>query len=100
MIERIVLVKLKDEHTTADRLGEIASHCREVMTGVTGVTSVSIGTPADEASAGSWDLCFVVRLDSIDDVGPYAADPAHRELVDEYLKPRWEIVKAWNFLVP
>jgi hypothetical protein len=40
---------------------------------------------------------MTVRFDSLDDVAPYVAHPQHRTYVDEYLRPKLELIKAWNF---
>lgn len=99
MIERIVLFKLDAEHATDEARRAIAAHSKDVMRRVTGVQSVSVGLPADEASLRSWDLALVVRLASMDDLPAYAADPLHREYVDEYMAPKVAVRKAWNFEV-
>lgn len=100
MIERIVLFKLKDAHANDAARREVAAHSRDALEKVPGVRGVSVGVPADEASAKSWDLSIVVRFDAMDDVAPYLAHPDHRRYVDEYMRPRMEVVKAWNFETP
>ncbi|MFW5921255.1 MAG: Dabb family protein [Polyangiales bacterium] len=97
MIERIVLFKLSDEWATDEGRGEVAACSREVLAKVPGVRSLSVGVPADEAAARSWDLSIVLRFDSNDDVEKYRVHPDHRAYVDEYMKPKMEVVKAWNF---
>lgn len=99
MIERIVLFKLKDEYANEAARRDIAAHTAEVVGRLPGVKGVSVGVPADASSAKSWDLSVVVRFDSMDDVRPYAVHPDHRKYVDEYMRPRMEVVKAWNFSV-
>jgi len=58
---------------------------------------VTVGIPADEASERSWDVSIVVRFRSVDDVEPYREHPEHRAYVDEFLRPRMVVIKAWNF---
>ncbi|MFW6049901.1 MAG: Dabb family protein [Myxococcota bacterium] len=99
MIERIVLFKLKDEHATEAGRREVAEHSRRVLARLDRVVGLSVGVPADDASEKSWDVSIVVRFRSMDDVRAYLVDPAHRRYVDEYMKPRMEVVKAWNFEV-
>ena len=96
MIERVVLVKLKADYTDPERRREVALHSHEALAAVPGVREVAVGTPADPRAAESWDLAIRVRLDSLEDVATYAADPGHRAYVDNYLKPRMEVIKAWN----
>lgn len=97
MISRVVLVKLK-----AERLAEreaIAAHARQVLGSLADVVSATVGVPADEASARSWDLCFEVRLADAAALERYGQDPTHRAFVEGYMGPRAEMRKAWNFEV-
>ena len=38
-----------------------------------------------------------VRVISLEDVDPYREHPVHRSYVDDFLKPRLAVLKAWNF---
>jgi hypothetical protein len=97
MIERIVLVKLKEQYAGEAERHEVASHSQEVLASVPGVTSVTVAVAADEKSSGGWDLAITVRFAALEDVPTYGAHPAHRAYVDDYLRPRMEMIKAWNF---
>jgi len=97
MIERTVLVKLKESFASEDSRREVACHSQEVLARVPGVTGVAIAVAADETTAGSWDLVITVRFAALEDVPIYRAHPVHRTYVDDYLRPRAEILKAWNF---
>lgn len=99
MIERHHYLKLKPEFATPEGRAEVAARCRAVLPGLPGVQAVVVGTPADDESAAAWDLTIMVRFAVLDDVAPYRADPAHRRFVDEFLAPRVEFKKAWNFTV-
>lgn len=95
MIDRFVFVRLKKEH--ASEREAIAAHTAETLRALPGVIHVSVGTPADEHAAAAWDLSIVVRFGALADVEPYRVHPAHRRYVDEYLRPRMEVIKAWSF---
>lgn len=98
MVQRIVLLKLKDES-----LGErerLAARTREVLAETAGVIRSEVGTPADPAAEKSWDLAFSIWLDSTDALPAYQAHAGHRHLVDHELAPHVECRKAWNFDVP
>lgn len=97
MIERTVLMKLNDEHAHDAGRAEVAAHSREVLRGLPGVLEVAVGLPADEPSLKSWDLSLTLRFDSLASVEAYRVHPSHRAYVDEYLKPRLLLIKAWNF---
>ena len=97
MIERIVLIKLNDDVATPEGRAEVAAHTRTVLPTVPGIGRVSVAVPADERSAGSWDLSIIAHFAKLEDVAPYLAHPIHREYVDDYLKPKMACIKAWNF---
>jgi hypothetical protein len=97
MIDRIVFVKLKEVFANADERSDIVSYSREALSGVPGVLGVSVAVAADERAAADWDLCITVRFDTLDDVALYAGHPDHRAYVDEYLRPKVESLRAWNF---
>jgi hypothetical protein len=97
MIERTVLVKLKESHAGEAERREVASHSREALSSIPGVTGVTVAVAADEKSSGSWDLVMTVRFAALEDVPTYAAHPLHRAYVDDYLRPRMETIRAWNF---
>lgn len=99
MIERIVLFKLKDKYCNPEARAEIAERSRDALASMIGVRSVSVGVPADDASEKSWDLSLVLRFDSMERVKHFSTDPDHRAYVDKYMRPRMEVVKAWNFSV-
>ena len=97
MIERYVFLKLKDAHSTSAGRREVIEHTREALPKIPGVRGVAVGEPADGHAVASWDVSIVVRFDKIEDVEPYRVHPDHRAYVDEFLKPRLEVIKAWNF---
>jgi len=99
MIERIVLFKLKDEYCNDSARAEIAERTRRDIGALPMVRAVSVGVPADADSEKSWDISLIVRFDTLDDVEAYAVDPDHRAYVDDFMRARIEVIKAWNFEV-
>ncbi|MBR57586.1 MAG: hypothetical protein CMH54_05950 [Myxococcales bacterium] len=97
MIERVVLIKLEDDYLAADTVSAIAEHSREVLSGVPGVDRVRIMRPAEPVTEQAWDLQFVLQFASLEAVEEYRVHPDHRQYVDEYLRPRIAVIKAWNF---
>ena len=95
MIERIVLVKLNDEAVPDRQV--IATYSQVLLARIPGVVDVHVGRAADDQSASAWDLALVLRFESAADLAPYAVHPDHRAYVDEYLRPRMEAIRAWNF---
>jgi hypothetical protein len=99
MIERIVLLKLKDEQATPELIAEVASYSREVLRRLPGVLECHVGVAAEDRTSSSWHLALVLRFASVEDLEPYAMHPDHRAYVDEYLQPRLESITAYNFEV-
>ncbi len=99
MIERYVFIKLKDAHATPTGRAELVEETKAKLPGLPGVLGVTVGTPADEAAEKAWDMSIVVRFAKLEDVEAYRVDPVHRAYVDEFLRPRVETIKAWNFEV-
>ena len=97
MIERHVYVRLHEQYR--GQRDEMVAHTLEVFKTIPGVVSIKVGTPADDNASAAWDLCLTVGFAAIDDVEPYLVDPVHRKYVDEYLTPRSQVKKAWNFVV-
>ena len=97
MIQRIALFKLNAENAQGGPRAQIAARTREVLAGLPQVRAIEVGLPADEAAERSWDLSIVLRFDSLEDAEAFRVDPAHRAYADEYMRPRVEVVKAWNF---
>jgi len=97
MIERYVFLKLKDEYATDDGRIEVAKKTQQVLGAMDMVEAVVVGIPADEASTAAWDLSARLQFASNEDLEKYVDDPAHKSYVEEFLAPRTEVVKAWNF---
>jgi stress responsive alpha/beta barrel protein len=97
MIERVHLLKLKAEHATPRGRREIIDRALAVLPAVPGVLGVRAGAPVDPESEKSWDLLIVVRFQSVRDIDSYRVHPEHRRFVDEFLAPRTEVKKGWNF---
>jgi hypothetical protein len=97
MIERYVFLRLKKEHAHERKL--VISEARRMLEQVPRVVAYTVGAPADEHAEDAWDVCLRVLFASIYDVEPYRVHPAHRRFVDDFLKPRIDVVKAWNFTV-
>ena len=99
MIERVAIIKLKPEHANAQARANIAQRARDELGSIPGVVRLSAGYPADPASEASWAVIVTIRCASMADLDAYRAHPAHRRFADEFLAPRSEVRKAWNFVV-
>lgn len=97
MIERHVLIKLKADYSNTAARREIAEATLKALRAIAQVRSVSVGVSADDHATAAWDLSLVVNLESLADVQPYIDDPGHQRFTHEYLRPKVEVVKHWNF---
>ncbi|MGB5813401.1 MAG: Dabb family protein [Polyangiales bacterium] len=99
MIQRIALFKLKDEYSNDATRTEVVARTRSDLGGLECIVDVAVGVPADAHAFKGWDLCLMVRFESLDDFDVYVDHPVHRAYVDDYLQPRLAMRKAWNFAI-
>lgn len=98
MIQRHVYLRLAHTHSGANSVSEVAQRSRKLAE-IPEVKRVQIGMPVDDVSCTAWELCLILDFDSMADIEAYIEHPLHRAYVDEYLKPRLQVIKAWNFEV-
>lgn len=98
-VERYVFMKFHDEWSTPEGRAEVVAKTREVFAKIPQVVEFSAGSPADEVAEAAWDLSIRVRFASYDDYPGYQSDPIHRDYVDNYMKPKVVVAKAWNMNV-
>lgn len=98
MIERHVFIKLKPEAATQQGLAEVRARSERLAL-LPGVRGVSVASPADASAGSAWDLCLTVRFDALEAVEPYLEHPLHHEYYEDFLEPRLQVIKAWNFKV-
>jgi len=99
MIERYVFLRFNETHATPEGRAEAAARSREILPTIPGVKTVRVGTPADDSSEGKWDLVLAIGFDALEDVEPYVVHPIHTTFVNDFLKPRVIVRKAWNFVI-
>jgi len=97
MIERVVLVKLKSEHTGAEELAAIVETTATTLLEAAGVRALRVCTAADARTRSEWDLCIEVVLDDVAAVERYRVDPVHRAYADVFLKPLQAKIRVYNF---
>ncbi len=97
MIERYVFIKLKGAHATSTGRAEVVKETTAKLPNLPGVLGVTVGTPADDPSGSEWDVSIVARFAKLEDIEAYRIHPEHRAYVDDFLRPRMQAIKAWNF---
>ena len=97
MIQRTVLFKLKPEYCNDEARAEIGAKTLAMLKGLPDVVNAFVGLPSDAESLKSWDLSLAVLFNSMEDVKSYGVDPVHVAHVHDYMLPRAEVRKAWNF---
>ena len=97
MIQRVVVIKLKDAYANKEDRAEVVRQTKVVLTTAPGVRHLDVATPADARCKRSWDLCILLRFDDLEAVETYRVDKIHRAYVDVFLKPMLEVIRVWNF---
>jgi hypothetical protein len=99
MVERHVYIKLLPDHATPAGRAAAAAEIRAIFPRIPGVVAVTVGLPADDAAAASWDLALTVRFKALADIPGYLDHPLHTDWKKQSLQPQLEFIKAWNFSV-
>ena len=97
MIRRFVFFRFLKPYRTKEAMAEIISRSHAVLDGSADVVSYEIGTAADPKSLAAWDVSITATFVDHQSLEAYIAHPTHRAYVDEFIKPRLEVIKAWNF---
>jgi hypothetical protein len=97
MVERIVLIKLHEPYANDSGRDEVIQESKRVLPTIEGVKTLRCGVPAEDKTAGSWDIQLSLTFNCMTCVDTYQADPIHRDYVDTFLKDRMSFIKAWNF---
>jgi hypothetical protein len=97
MIRRFVFFRFLKPYRTEEAMGEIISRSHAVLGGSDDVVSYEIGTASDTQSLAAWDVSITATFMDQHALEAYIVHPAHRAYVDEFIKPRLEVIKAWNF---
>ena len=97
MIRRFVFFRFAEAYRGAEHMAEALRRTHRVLREVPGVSSYEIGTPADPQAMAAWDMSITVTFADLPSVKAYIVHPLHRSYVDDFIKPRLEVLKAWNF---
>lgn len=93
MVERILLFKLKDPSTRK----ETASIAIRALSALRMLEELSVGVPADESSAKSWDISVVMGFATADDLQAALGHPLFHSFLQHDMAERYEVLKAWSF---
>ena len=96
MIHRYILLKIKDEFSTAEWLQSIAEESLNQLSRVPQVVDIRIGKGVAGTSA-EWDMVLTVTLRDLAEIEAYRVDPIHRDYYENFLYPKLDIIKAVNF---
>lgn len=97
MFERFVYVKLKEEWDNDAGRAAVVAEAGRVLPTVPGVLRCRAGVPAAEGLAKGWDICISLQFASLDEIESYRVHPDHQKFLDEFLSPRAEAKRVWNF---
>jgi hypothetical protein len=93
MVERIMLFKLVDSSARE----EVAALTLKALSALRKLEELSVGLPADESSAKSWDVSVVMGFSSSDELAGALESPAFRDYMLHQMEGRYEVVKSWSF---
>jgi hypothetical protein len=85
MVEHVVLFKLKPEATEAQRRAMLEG-LRGLREAVPGIVDLSCGTNFSERSQG-YEIGLVVRFADRTALESYLPHPAHRGVVEQFIRP-------------
>jgi hypothetical protein len=94
MVERILLFKLND----SSKREEVASLTLRALSALRTLEELSVGLPADEASAKSWDLSVVMGFATEEDLEAALESPFFASYLQRDMEGRYEVLKAWSFV--
>ena len=93
MVERIMLFKLNDP---AEREA-LASAALALLSRLPEVEELSVGLPADPASAKSWDLSIVLGFANAELLEKVLTSALFESFLEETMADRYVVLKAWSF---
>ena len=97
MITRNVFMKFKDDFQGDIEIKHTRKETMRVFGQLLMVRDFKVEEPADELSKKAWDLSLTVFFENNEGLEQYKSDETHRQYVDQFLRPRLEVIKAWNF---
>lgn len=93
MVERIMLFKLHDPATR----DEVAAVTQAALSKLPDIEELSVGTPADDPSAKSWDLSIVLGVANLALLNATLESRAFTSYLEDTMKDRYAVLKAWTF---
>jgi len=93
VIDRIILFKLLDPSSNS----QVADELRAALSGLPGLRELSVGLPADAASAKSWDLSCILRFFDLAAHDAALSSASFNACIETGLQPRCAVIKAWSF---
>lgn len=99
MFNRFVFIKLTPQYSNDEGITEVLEESKRVLPNIPGVVNCSGGRPADEHAGKGWDLCLTLRFASLEDIESYRVHPEHEKFLQEFLAPKVEAKRVWNFAV-
>ena len=96
LINHVVFFVLKD----AADIPELIRDCDQRLARIPGVTSYFAGEHIDVGRSSvdsSYDVCFFVGFDSVEDYMAYVDHPEHIAVVEKW-RPRWESIVVRDVL--
>lgn len=97
MLVRVVLIKLERAFRSDETRRMVAEKTREVLPSAARVKGISVHLAAGERTEREWDVCLLVRFETLEDTEAYRTCPVHRAYADVFLKPMLDKIRVWHF---
>ncbi len=97
MFERFVYLKLKADWSNDEGRAEVVKESARVLPNIPGVVSCRSGVPADAHAGKGWDLALIMSFHSLADIETYRVHPDHVDFLENFLVPKVEAKRVWNF---
>ena len=94
---RQVFLKFRASFQSVEAVDLISSETIRVFEQIKSIQSFEVLKLADAVAKKAWDLNLIVNFDSLEDIETYKNNTDHRKYVDDFLKDKVEVMKAWNF---
>ncbi len=97
MFERFVYLKLTDEWANDEGRALVLKESARRLGAFKEVVAYRAGVAADAHAAKGWDLCLALQFESLSDIETYRVHPDHQAFLKDFLAPKVEAKRVWNF---
>ena len=90
-------MKFRDDYQSPADIKIVLTELRKVLSINSSINAFAFRVGADSASCKAWDLSLTLDFLNMEDFENYQRDQKYIRLMEEFLAPKLEVIKAWNF---